>query len=97
MIYHITDKQTWENAIQAGEYTCPSLAKEGFIHLCKEEQITGVKERYYQGKQDLLLLVVAEEKIKALVKYELSPTLNENFPHSYGPLNLDAITEVKSI
>ncbi len=97
MIYHITEKQTWEKAVQAGEYTCPSLVSEGFIHLCKEHQINGVKERYYQDKKDLLLLSVEEQKIKALVKYELSPTLNEYFPHSYGPLNLDAIVAVKLI
>ncbi len=97
MIYHITEKETWELAKKNGEYTCDSLANEGFIHLSKENQVNGVKERYYQDKTGLVLLSVKEEKIISELKYELSPSVNEYFPHCYGPLNLDAVEEVVNL
>lgn len=94
MIYHITEKENWENAKVKGEYTCGSLNSEGFIHLSKETQVEGVKERYYKGKTGLVLLSVNEEKITSELKLELSPSINEYFPHCYGPLNLDAVEKV---
>ena len=97
MIYHVVNKNQWQQALQQGYYEAPSLATEGFIHLSKKEQVAGVLERYYQSAKDLLLLHVEESKLTAELKYEISPSVNEAFPHLFGRLNLDAVMEVTGI
>lgn len=97
MIYHVTTKSGWQQALQQGYYEAPSLATEGFIHLSKKEQVAGVLQRYYKNQTDLLLLHVDESKLSAELKYELSPSVNEEFPHLFGRLNIDAVVEAKEI
>lgn len=97
MIYHIADTLSWERAFTTGFYEHPSLAKEGFIHTCLHEQISSVRQRYYAGISGLLLLHIDEILLSSPVKYELSASVNENFPHIYGPLNTDAVVKTEVI
>ena len=97
MIYHVTTKHSWDKAQEQGAYEALSLFTEGFIHLSKKEQVAGVLERYYKGQQDLVLLHVDETKLDALLRYEMSPSVNEEFPHLFGKINLDAVINVEPI
>lgn len=97
IIYHITTKQEWSAAKEKGFYVAPSLSTEGFIHCSEEQQVKGVLERYFSGKKDLLKLVIDPQKLQSQLKYELAPSINESFPHVYGPINLDAVIEVQEI
>lgn len=97
MIYHVTTKDDWQQALDAGTYTHPSLAAEGFIHNSKKDQVQGVLERYYSGKTDLLLLHIDESKLTAELKYELAPSVNEMFPHIFGPINIDAVVKTEEL
>ena len=94
MIYHVSTSEEWQNARQQGFYEVGSLASEGFIHCSKMEQVAGVLERYYKDQTGLLLMHIDESKLTAPLKYELAPSVNEEFPHIYGRLNLDAVVEV---
>jgi uncharacterized protein (DUF952 family) len=96
-IYHVTTKLEWNAAKDKGFYVAPSLETEGFIHCSEVHQVDGVLQRYYQGKKDLLKLVIDIQKLSSQLKYELAPSVNENFPHVYGPINLDAVIEVQKI
>jgi uncharacterized protein (DUF952 family) len=96
-IYHVTTKQEWEAAKQKGYYTAPSLETEGFIHCSEAQQVDGVLQRYYRGKKELFKLTIDAEKLDSELKYELAPSINENFPHVYGPINLDAVVEIEEI
>ena len=97
MIYHVVTAQNWQKALQQDFYEADSLAAEGFIHCSKQEQVKGVLERYYAGQSGLLLLHIDEIKLTAILKYELAPSVNEEFPHIFGPLNLDAVVETEKI
>ena len=97
IIYHITTVAEWRMAQQKGVYEAASLPVEGFIHLSKAEQVAGVLERYYKGQSGLVKLSVDTEKLKAGLRYELAPSVNEAFPHLYGPLNLDAVITVTEL
>ena len=97
MIYHITTKTAWQQALQQGSYTAPSLAIEGFIHNCTEAQVAGVLERYYQGQPDLLLLHIEESLLTSPLQYELAPSVMETFPHIFGPINTDAVVKTVDI
>ncbi|MER3464747.1 MAG: DUF952 domain-containing protein [Chitinophagaceae bacterium] len=97
VIYHITTKKEWARAKEQGFYTVPSLETEGFIHNSEAHQVQGVLERYYKGKTDLLKLVIDTEKLTSRLQYDLAPSINEAFPHIYGPINLDAVIKVESL
>ncbi len=97
MIYHIADESSWKKAYDDGQYEHPSLEREGFIHTCSQNQIAGVRNRYYNYSGELTLLHIDESLVSSMIKYELSPSVNEIFPHVYGPINVDAITKVEII
>jgi uncharacterized protein (DUF952 family) len=97
LIYHITSSAEWEESKSKGFYSAPSLASEGFIHCSKESQVAGVLERYYAGAKDLVKLTIDIEKLELELKYELAASINEEFPHIYGPINLDAIIDAQKI
>jgi len=97
MIYHVVTELNWQHALQQGFYEADSLPLEGFIHASKQEQVPGVLERYYGGQSNLRLLHIDETKLTALLKYELAPSINEEFPHIYGRLNLDAVIKVENL
>jgi uncharacterized protein (DUF952 family) len=97
MIYHVVTEANWQKALQQGFYEAESLAKEGFIHTSKAEQVAGVLERYYKEQSNLLLLHIDETKLTAPLKYEPAPSVNEEFPHIFGHLNLDAVVKVENL
>lgn len=97
MIYHVTTRQEWEAAQQSGLYEAPSLALEGFIHCSEASQVEGVLQRYFTGKTDLVKLTINTEKLTARLQYDLAPSINEEFPHVYGPINTNAIVKVEPI
>lgn len=97
MIYHVTTRTAWEEGKELGRYEHISLQKEGFIHNCSRAQLAGVLDRYYKNTADLLLLHVDESLLQAELKYELAPSVNEEFPHIFGPINIDAVVEVEQL
>ncbi len=91
MIYHVTKKQAWQKALQKGFYEAASLSTEGFIHTSTLPQVAGVLNRYYKNEVDLILLHIDESKLTSPVKYEMAPSVNELFPHIFGPININAV------
>ncbi len=97
LIYHITTAGQWKTARAIGSFEAPSLAAEGFIHCSTLPQVAGVLQRYYQGQQNLLLLTIDTEKLLRSPVYEMAPSVNEEFPHIYGPINLSAVIKVSEV
>lgn len=96
-IYHVTTSAEWQKAKEQGFYVHPSLEAEGFIHCSEERQVAGVLERYFAGKTDLVKLVIDTDKLTSKLVVEHSPSVDDNFPHIYGPLNADAVIAVKPV
>lgn len=97
MIYHVLHKHDWQKALELGYYEAASLATEGFIHASKAHQVTGVLDRYFKGRDDLVLLHIDEHKLTSPFTYEFSPSVNEEFPHIFGPMNLDAVLKAEAL
>jgi uncharacterized protein (DUF952 family) len=105
MIYHITSRSAWIEARERGDYRAESLSTEGFIHCSTEEQVLPVAHQYFEGQNDLVLLVIESALLKPNLKWEPPaegappPGVPEGdlFPHIYGPINLDAIVKVLDI
>lgn len=96
-IYHVTTQHAWQEAETNGFYEAPSLRTEGFIHCSEASQVAGVLQRYYAGQTNLVKLTIDPEKLTSKLQYDHSPSVNEAFPHVYGPINLDAVVEVTTV
>jgi uncharacterized protein (DUF952 family) len=97
MIYHVCTKEAWQQAQEQGFYKAASLEIEGFIHCSTQTQVQGVLQRYYAGQTNLQLLHIEESKLTNELKYELAPSVNEEFPHVFGVINLDAVVRVEEL
>ncbi len=82
-----------------GEYRVSTrgatLDEVGFIHAATQEQVDGVQARYYADAGDLVLLTIDTDRLTSPWRFD--PVGEQEFPHIYGPLNLDAVvrTDVK--
>lgn len=101
MIYHITSRRAWSEALRSGEYRTDSLETEGFIHSSTSAQVLPVAQALYQGSGKLLLLMIDPSLLTPELKWEppagvSPPGIPEDaqFPHIYGPLNLDAVVKI---
>ena len=97
-IYHIAARADWEQASRDGQYTTStrgvSLEQEGFIHTSTATQVPGVADAFYRDAPDLVLLVIDAERVGSPIRYEPGPA-GDPYPHIYGPLNTDAVLEVR--
>jgi uncharacterized protein (DUF952 family) len=92
MILHITKREDWEQAKQAGIYRGDPLDSEGFIHCSTFQQIVKTANRFFYNQTGLVILCIESDKVKAEIKYE--NVENQYFPHIYGALNIDAVIQV---
>ncbi|WP_445182518.1 DUF952 domain-containing protein [Pseudonocardia sp. Cha107L01] len=102
VIYHIAYRADWEQARRAGQYSVStrgvSLAEQGFIHASTAAQVAGVANAFYTGEEGLTVLVIDEDKVGPPIEYEPpAPGMAELFPHIYGPLNTDAVIDVRPL
>lgn len=94
-----TTDELWAQAQTAGEYRQSTisepLTKVGFIHATLPGQTMDMIQRHFPERDDILLLVVDASKVASVIKVEapLSGRAGE-YPHVYGPLNLDAVIDV---
>lgn len=102
MIYHITSRKAWREAQQRGDYRAENFEKDGFIHCSTGAQVLPVAEKYYAGQRSLIVLVIDPERLSSDLRWEPPAggapppgvSEGEQFPHVYGPINLDAIVRV---
>jgi len=94
MIFHITQRIEWEEAVRAGEYRAASLNDQGFIHCSTPEQVVRVANVLFAGQCGLVLLCIEVGKLEAKVRYENCEGGADLFPHVYGSINLKAVVDV---
>ena len=94
-IYHMIPTGTWQRVRGQLAFEPGSLADEGFIHCTVgERNMLSVAERFYRDEPgDWLVLVLDPARITNEVRWEVQPD-GLAYPHIYGPMNLDAVTEV---
>ena len=97
MIYHLTQKKNWEEALTRGFYDAASLYSEGFIHCSEKEQVHASLDRYFKDQSEILVLSIDTSKLQSKWQYDFSTSVNQQFPHVYGPINIDAVVDVQMI
>ena len=97
LIYHLVPAEEWERFEGALLYTAPSLSGQGFLHAAGSvEQALRVANRRFRGQGKLLALCIDKSRVRPEVRYEEAGD-PEPFPHILGPLNTDAIVEVREL
>jgi uncharacterized protein (DUF952 family) len=96
ILFHIARRRDWEAAQRVGVYRISTvgrtLEQEGFIHLSFARQVRGVADRFYAGVDgELLLLSIDPAQLTAPVVTEPVPGTDEQFPHLYGELPVEAV------
>ena len=103
IIYHLTLASYYESLDKDADYLPAEFDADRFVHCSAgKEQLLRAANRYYKDAPgDFVLLTIDEDALHAELRYEQSmpnPAADgELFPHVFGPLNRDAITEVRPI
>ena len=92
-ILHLAVRAEWEQRAD-GHYAPTGMERDGFVHLCTRDQLDGVVDRYYRGRDDLLLVTVRTDRLDAPLVWEDTTGSGERFPHLYGPIALAAVVTV---
>jgi uncharacterized protein (DUF952 family) len=91
LILHITPRSHWQKAQQDGVYRADSLDAEGFIHCSTPTQVVATANSFFRGQAGLVLLCIESDRVQSEIRYET--VHGSQFPHLYGLLNLDAVTQ----
>ncbi|MFG1622823.1 DUF952 domain-containing protein [Kribbella sp. NPDC049227] len=100
-ILHIAFVEHWEAAREAGSYRWSTRGKSlddgaTFIHASRPEQVAMVANFVYDDvAEPLCLLVIDTGRLVSALCDEDLDGIGISFPHIYGPLNLDAVVDVR--
>ncbi|MGB5637111.1 MAG: DUF952 domain-containing protein [Waterburya sp.] len=92
-IFHITSLAEWKDAQTSGNYEPEAFAREQFIHCSYSHQLLTVANRFFQGQDGLVILLIDSSKINgSLIEENLEGGI-ELYPHIYGVLPIDAVID----
>ncbi|MET7479224.1 DUF952 domain-containing protein [Streptomyces sp. NPDC005648] len=98
-ILHLTERALWDAARAKGTYEISTrgrtLQEEGFIHCSTRAQLPATARRFFDGVDDLVVLVIDPARLDVPLKYESNKPGGEEFPHVYGPIPVDAVVDVE--
>jgi uncharacterized protein (DUF952 family) len=98
MIYHLAPADRWNNWPLDTDYLPAEFDADGFVHCTAgDDLMLRVANTFYrQVAEPFVLLVIDTDLLKAPLKWEESnDELRSLFPHIYGPINRDAVVEVR--
>jgi uncharacterized protein (DUF952 family) len=93
-LFHITSQSEWAAAQARGEYRPQGFARDGFVHCSYANQVTGVANRLFRGRRDLVLLEIDPASLACRVVDENLEGGADLFPHIYGPVPAAAVVAV---
>ncbi|MGL4551474.1 MAG: DUF952 domain-containing protein [Gemmataceae bacterium] len=91
-VYHLVLPSIWSVGSDR-DYAPASFADEGFIHCSFAGQVEKSANRFYAAADEILVLRIDPARLTSPMKVEASGS-GALFPHVYGPINRDAVTEV---
>ena len=102
LFVHLALAAEWDEAAErGGPYLRSTIGRSlddvGFIHCSFADQVDATRERFYTGRDDVVLLTVDPSRVEVPIRVEDLAGTGELFPHLYGPLELDAVIDVQAI
>ena len=104
-IYHVARAEDWQRAQTQPTYAPASLPDDGFIHASHADQLARLKRSgLFTDDTTWVVLTIDPLRVQAEIRYEpgddppgVTSPPGELFPHIYGPLNVDAVVEVRGL
>jgi uncharacterized protein (DUF952 family) len=96
-IYHIVLPEDWEIQSLHENYTHKSLESEGFIHCSQWNQLQATWNRFFGGREDILILKINPLKLNVSLKFEEASDNAGTFPHIFGQIPKYAIEDILKI
>ena len=93
-LIHLPRHDQWAACTSEGLYRPPSLAEEGFIHLCRPEEAVMVAPLLFANVDDLLAVAIDSRRLGAELRLEAEKPGGFAWPHLHGPLNPEAVVGV---
>ncbi|MDQ3472207.1 MAG: DUF952 domain-containing protein [Acidobacteriota bacterium] len=93
-IFHIAERQAWNQSKTKRSYRPEMFSVEGFIHCSTAAQVLQVANTRFRGRLDLLLLALDTDRVDAEIRYENLEGGEQLFPHIYGELDHEAVIRV---
>lgn len=105
-IYHLVTESEFRTQAKGNEYVPARFDQDGFIHCTGEpDTLLAVANDYFSSVEEpILVLVIETANLTTEVRFEPPAPIEGSgtshlkeaqlFPHIYGPLNLDAVTEI---
>ncbi|CCB87039.1 MULTISPECIES: DUF952 domain-containing protein [Parachlamydia] len=91
-LYKIISTDDWQKSMQSKSIVLSPIDKD-FIHLAEEEQISHIVQKFWFGK-NYVLLKLAANKLKGRLIYERNPGGKTKYFHLYeGGIFFDAVLE----
>jgi uncharacterized protein (DUF952 family) len=103
LLFHLALRSNWTQAAATGVYTAStrdaSLDEVGFIHCSFGRQLAGTARRHYADidPAELVLLTIDRRRLSSRLVVERAQSAGEDFPHVYGPINLDAVVSAEAV
>src|SRR5437868_13943906 len=102
LIYHLAPATRWYSWPENKPYLPAEYDKDGFIHCTSgDELMIKVANHFHRNNpDDYVLLVIDTMKLQdpsSPVKWEKAKEFDSLFPHIYGPIDRQAIVEVRSV
>lgn len=96
-IYKILTRTEWQTAQAHGRYTgSDDDRRDGFIHFSTAEQVPGTADKFFAGRDDLLVAAVPVAALGDALKWEPSRG-GHLFPHLYAPLEIASVCWVRDM
>ena len=96
-IYHMCEKEAWEEAIAKGQYDGSKLdLHDGFIHFSTADKLIDTASTHLSGVEGLVLLIVPTDNVADALKWEKSRE-GKTFPHLYRPLRPTEVERVSDL
>ena len=94
--YHLAPVEVWERQKAAGSYVPEAFQSDGFVHATNglERLLWVANEFYTADERPYTVIVLDVSKLSSPMRYD-DP--EEQFPHIYGPLNVDAVVGQLSV
>jgi uncharacterized protein (DUF952 family) len=100
-LFHIALPEDWAAAQQAGQVTDSTrgvtLQQEGYVHCSYGEQVAATAARFYGDLAEVVLLRIDPDRLSSRVVEEDLVGSGEPFPQVYGPIELAAVVEARTV
>ena len=91
LIFKICAEEDWSAAVADGVYSGSEHdQRDGFIHFSTATQLSGTLDKYYAGRDDLMLIAFLAGSLGSALKWEPARD-GALFPHLYPVLDRKSV------